>query len=305
MKSVMINILISTILASASAFPLVSTTAIPLLSPTNVSLSSNLPDPRFKIRSELEATLLPVNAALLNILYFMGTTSIQNFDEQLAPRTYSAPGYRQVEIQTYAWTETRFLLWGIYLAIIDMVKQVRFHNTLIELYWEDKLVGRMKIAAKTVLSLSGIGDDLRDLLDMGGRLNQTISNQRRGPVTPGGSSAADQLAILWNVTEAVPALIPAGSSLTALPVKIQFSPVAGATIIGRNSVFLTFFAGLLHIAQFRPDEKMKPFQSDSRLDNVHLQMAEGKFFSQVITLCFMVALRLTKIKKDANYLRND
>lgn len=295
MYSIPLTILISTILSSTSA--------VPLDSPSNVSLSSNLPDPRFKIRTEFDTTLLPINAAFLNILYFMGTVAIQAFTEQLPPRGYSAPGYQEVHIESYAWTESRFLLWGIYLAVVHMVEHVRFHNTEIELYWEDKLVGRMRIAAKNMLSLAGnASDDLTSSLDKDEGLKQTISKHSRTPITPHvlpsqtsqkgkitkGNSAANELATLWNATDpsslAFPTLLLVESSFTALPFSIEFDHIASASPIDRNSVFLTFFTGMLHAAQFHQDEDMRSFRIESPIDRLYLTMYKSSFICQVTTL---------------------
>jgi len=161
MKSGSFLFLILGALASASAIP------SPL--PSNISLGFDLPDKRFSISRKLDPTLLPVQPTLLNILHFMGLIAIQDFNEELAPRTYSAPGYRQVQITTYTWTEVRFLLWGIYIAAADMVEIVRFHAMTIDLYWDDKLVGRMRLAVSSILSLPGLGNGEGSSLPVHGR----------------------------------------------------------------------------------------------------------------------------------------
>lgn len=193
----------------------------------------------------------------------------------------------------------------MYLAITDMVKHVRFHNTMIELYWEDKLVGRMRIAAKNVLSVAGNDrdDNMKSLDD--GELSQTMSNKSGTPISPQGNlglpiqtvqkgkntegnSAANGLATLWNATDpsssALPTLFTVDPSLTAMLSRVEFTPVSGASIIDRNSVFLTFFAGMLHVAQFRPDDDMSFFQIASPIDGVSLKMYKSSFLYQVNTL---------------------
>lgn len=293
----------SSILTVFLLVALTLTSAVPLNSLSDISSKFNAPDPRFKIRLALDATFLPINAAFLNILFFMGTISIHDITEQLAPRTYSATGYEEVEIQSFAWTESRFLLWGIYLAVTNMVDSVRFHNTLIELYWEDRLVGRIKIAAKNVLILPGSGGDISK--NHGDRLNQTLGNPSNDLVTINkgairtvqsvpkgnitrGNSASDGLATVWNATDirslTTAAFLTNDSPYTLPPFEVQFNPIAGASMIERNSVFLTFFAALLHIAQFRPAEELKTFRISSPVDKLYLQMFESDYTCQVMIL---------------------
>lgn len=290
MKSSILTVFLSAVLTSISATPLDLPSALPS--------RSYLPDPRFTIRLELDATFLPINAAFLNILFFMGTISIHDITEQLAPRTYSAPGYQAVDIPSYAWTESRFLLWGIYLAVTNMVDNARFHNTQIELYWEDRLVGRIKIAAKNVLILPSGNDNMKNHADQRGRLNQGLSNRSDDLITinkgavrtvqsvpkgnlTGGNSTADDIATVWNATDlrslTAAASLTNNSPYTLPPFKVQFKPIAGASMIERNSVFLTFFAALLHIAQFRPDEELKTFRINSPVGKLYLQMDESDY----------------------------
>ena len=83
----------------------------------------------------------------------MSLLAALDFTEQTRPRTYSTPRYRDVEISTDPyWTEARFLLWGIYCSAIEMVKYARFNDAMLQIFWEDKVVGNVKIAVKQVLS---------------------------------------------------------------------------------------------------------------------------------------------------------
>ena len=235
-----------TSLTSLVLATLTLTFAFPLQLPSNISLGSDLPDPRFSITKNYDATtLLPVDPALLNVLHFMGTIASQGFHEILAPRIYSAPGYRQVQIKTYAWTEVRFLLWGIYTAIGDMISSARFHDTRINLYWDGNLVGRISLGVKSTLSLPVTSD------------NRTIS-------------------INENNTNSS-ALFPdpqMNASAFAPELDITLHPLTGARPIDRNDAFLTFYTALLHVALYRSADEMEAFDSKFPAGNVWIDMYE-------------------------------
>ena len=164
MKRTLWIVLACTTLAASLTLP------SPVSQISGIPLVSSRPDPRFTIRTSIESTLLPPNAALVNVLHFMGIIAEQSFTQELAPRTYSAPEYRQVQITSYAHTEARFLLWAVYMAITQMIQTVRFHNTLLDLFWVGSFVGRIRIAVKPGINLPGAsGNGSRILLDDGYR----------------------------------------------------------------------------------------------------------------------------------------
>ena len=194
---------------------------------TNLSLlRSDFPEKGFKVAVSMSASLVPINSALMNMLFLMGLVAGQDFTQQLQPRSYSTPGYRNVVITSYTWTEARFLIWGVYFAANWMIKNARFHQLKFDLFWEDKLVGRMKIAAQQVLGLTD------------GAI-QDIAAQSDAEDTGGSGSV---LGNLTNSDLAVPILN--GSAALSLPagVTIEFEAIFGASPLTRNDVFLTFCA---------------------------------------------------------------
>lgn len=239
----------------------------------NLSLPfSVLPDSRFTVKISMGAPLLPINSALMNILYFMSIIAGQHFMQQLQPRTYSAPYYRAVQITTYGRTEARFLLWAIYYAVNDMVRTVRFNNVLLELYWEDELVGEIRVAVKQTSNLAGGAGDLS--LDLGDQLAQPN-------LTGSGEGTTQPSPIVGSVTDSNLALLTfphlnASTKPLAVPPRfaVSFESIAGAGNVDRNDVFLTFYAALLHVAQFPAESQMQSFQSDSPSGKLHLHMQD-------------------------------
>ncbi len=245
-----------------SSQPLVATLTPSFLQTliTNLSLpSSILPDARFKVSLSTDLTFLPVSSTLMNILYFMSLIATQDFTSELQPRTYSTPDYRDVEITTYAWTETRFLLWGVFSGINYMIEFIRFHDMKMDLFWEGKLVGRMKIAVKKSLGLAG---------NPVAQLNSTGNDEE----------STGSKAVVANVTASDSALL-AFDSFAAHPYPpgftVDFSHIVGATRVNRNDLFLTFYTALLRTAEFPAGSKMGAFFSKSPNKILTLHMEEA------------------------------
>ena len=276
MRLITLILVCSKILAAAAAPA--------ILSPSNLtSLGADLPDDRFRISRTIDATLLPGSATLLNVLYFMGLVATQDFNEKIAPRTWSAPGYRNVEITSFQYTPVRYLLWGIYFAVLDMIESVRFHNTILNLYWDDKLVGRMRVAVKKVLSLpSGSDGDGRILLSDGPQMTQPASsNNSVQPTTDANKSnnateagLANELISSWNsATTNFSAPHPlVNAPLGGGDFDVDFDWMPGASTIKRNDVFLAFFLGIIHVARFNIHDQMRTFHTKSPINNVNLHI---------------------------------
>ncbi len=138
-----------------------------------------------------------------------------------------------------------------------MIKFIRFHDVKINLYWEKKLVGRMKIAAKQSLSLAG--DLVAPLNSTGNDEESTGSKAAIANVT-----ASDSELLAFNSFDARP--YPLGFT-------VEFSQIVGATRVNRNDLFLTFYTALLHAAEFPIGGKMDSFASRSpnKILTLHMQ----------------------------------
>ena len=196
----------------------------------------------------------------------------QDFVNQVQPRSFSTPNYRDIQITSYAWTEARFLLWGICYAAYNMIKLARFNDVMLELYWEDRLVGKVKVARKRALSLvGGAGNLTQDLEEELAQPNSTGSDEDTTQPKP----------VVGNVTDsglAPPTFSHINASTTlSLPSSfaVSFESIAGAGPVDRNDVFLTFYAALLHVAQFPAQVRMQEFDSVSPNGRLHLYMQDN------------------------------
>ena len=146
------------------------------------------------------------------------------------------------------------MLAGVLYGINYMIKFIRFHEVRISLYWEQKLVGRIKIAAKQSLSLAG---------DLVAPLNST-GESTGSKVAVANVTASDSALLAFNSFDARP--FPLGFT-------VEFSRIVGATRVNRNDLFLTFYTALLHAAEFPIRAKMDSFSSKSpnKILTLHMQ----------------------------------
>ena len=233
----------------------ISTLAPPAFGEPSSNLSLPLsftPDTRFTVRISIGSTLMPADSFLVNILNFMGIVATQDFERKLSPRKYSTPGYREVEVTVFDSTETRFLLWGIYMAVTEMVKIVRFNEVRLELNWDDQIVGRLKVALRP---------------RPGAELAQTNSTDTY-PVP-----------VVGNVTDEDSAPFT-GSSIngTSLSIRpgfhVTYDSLADAGRVNRNDVFLTFYNAIGHVAQFPAYDQMGSFDCYSPNARLHLTVQD-------------------------------
>ena len=276
-----------------SLIPLLSamTTSLSLVVTPELQLQDDLPDSRFKIYMLFDSPLLPVNPTLAVITHFMSVVAQSNFEQVLEPCVYSSTMNPTVTITSHSSTETRFLLWGIYLAAIDMVKYVRFNEMVVNLFWDKQLVGQISVLldkgdnlASTSLNDTGsfLDDGEGPSLEMiGNRTNEasvkklnipTLENGTRAAVTTNNASA-DSLVDRWNTVYSNLSTLPTGPSSNASllrTVAVDFQRVAGATQLKRNEVFLTFYAAMLHVAKFPVGNQMVLF--DSKAPDVMLRV---------------------------------
>ena len=204
----------------------------------------------------------------------MSIVAGQHFTHQLAPRRYSTPRYRDVSITSFADTEARFLLWGVFSAVADMVKNVRFHDVMLSLYWDDKLVGKIQIAVTRPLSLVGGAGNVTQ--DLGYQLAQTSSGASGENITqiepvPGNGTDSDLVTLNSS----------AFNDSNTQRFAVIFESIAGGGVVNRNDVFLTFYIALIHVAQFSIEDQMQTFQGDSPNGQCRLHMQDMRTRCQV------------------------
>ena len=156
-----------------------------------------------------------------------------------------------------------------------MIRNARFHEVLVELYWEDNVVGRLKIGAGTPRSISAGGNATQDLVSSA-QSNTTMA-------TTGGKSA--QAGGVVSDSDIVVPLETFNASAAALsvrdPYSIHLESIPGATKVNRNDLFELFYAAIVHIAQYNSGSLMREFQSKSPNGKLLLSMKEQELGCQV------------------------
>lgn len=182
----------------------------------------------------------------------MGIVATQDFESKLSPRKYSTPGYREIEVTVFDSIETRFLLWGIYMAAKEMVRIIRFNEIMLELRWENQMVGRVKVARR---QSPGAGLAQMNLTD-------TYS-------VPVVGNATDENSVSFTGSSIN------GTSLSIRPgFHVTYDSLADAGQVNRNDVFLTFYNAIGHVAQFPAGDQLGSFNCFSPSGRLHLTMQD-------------------------------
>ena len=267
------------------------TTSLTLVVTPALQQNVELPDSRFSIQMLFDSSLLPVNSTLAIITSFMSAVAQSDFELVHEPCTYKSKRYPTVTITSHFPTETRFLLWGIYLAAIDMVKYTRFNGVVVKFLWNKRLVGQISVLVKTGESLLSTGrlNDTSDFLDDGdgltlGRITTSpreLPVERRNiPSMEDGTrtativnASADSLGDTWNPVCSNPFTLRTGLASNASllsTLAVDFQSVAGAITLKRSDVFLSFYAAMLHVAKFPVGDQLQHF--DSKAPDVRLRV---------------------------------
>ena len=255
------------------------------------SLQVELPDSRFQIDLLFDSPLLPVDPTLAIITLFISYVARSNFEQVLEPCTYSSRTYPTVTITSHSSTQTRFLLWGIYLAAIEMVKYIRFNDVVVNLLWNKELVGQISVLVNTgvILPSTRLNDTSSFIDDGEGLILEMISNKTKeislgrlnSPTLESGthtaatikSVSAGSLVDTWNTVCSNPSILPTGRSRNASVLStlaVDFQMVAGANRLRRNVVFLSFYAAMLHVAKFPVGDRLLRF--DTKAPGVDLRV---------------------------------
>ena len=126
-----------------------------------------------------------------------------------------------------------------------MVEIARFNDLKMELLWEGSLVGRMKLAAKRSMSLTGGATQ-----DLVAQSNETGSDN----VTVGSEAVGDSA--LFALNSSATLSYPPGFS-------VNFYNIPSGISLNRNEIFLTFYTALLHVAEFPAGSQWNIFESVS------------------------------------------
>lgn len=276
-----------------SIVPLLSaaTISLTLVVKPELQLQVEKPDTRFDIQLLFDSPLLPVNSTLAVITYFMGSMARSDFERVLEPTVYRSRKYPTVTITSHSSTEARFLLWGIYLAAIDMVKYIRFNDVVVNLLWKKQLVGQISVLVNTaesqpstsLIDTNGFIDN-RESLSLAtvsnttdeasvGKPNVRTPESGTRTANPTHNASAASFVDTWSTECSNPSALPishCGNASLLSTLAVDFQSVAGAISLKRNDVFLSFYAALLHVARFPAGDQLQRF--DSRAPDVELRV---------------------------------
>lgn len=121
-------------------------------------------DPRFSMQPVYQAEPLDEDQCLVAAIQLMGLygsdpftspkTTAEYWDNHV-PRVVIAPRTTRRD----GTMETRFLVWGLYLGIKDMIETNRFNNVQFVLRWDSVVIGGISIKSRTPGQLSLTGEN--------------------------------------------------------------------------------------------------------------------------------------------------
>ncbi len=216
--------------------PLVNTTA----------LDSSI-DPRFGLKAEYGETNLPLTPCLMNIVELLAEYAELDWLSKVKGRHgVVLPEYPQVEIAILPATpatsvEVRFIIWGLWVGIRDIVGRNSFHEVEFEIFWEHQLVALIYFTLP--MDHQGTSNGILDAdepLTLVPSPNQTIGgNPDISNITEHSPYALDNGIFGWN-----PYFAPTAKTLTVV------------------EVFLTVMAGLKNAAPHPASQKVSgPYAS--------------------------------------------
>lgn len=180
-------LMVSSLGFATPARPLIS---LPLINPSPSASNPIGPepiDPRFSLQAMYRAMPLNQDQCLTTAVLFMGLLGSLSFVAPLPSKTYWDRYLPNVEIthrspRTGGTIEERFLIWGLYLGVKDMIESNRFKEVQFVLRWEGQIVGIMGMRKPAgALPLSGMNStsDMRRRL-FSSLLNLTASQSLDG-----------------------------------------------------------------------------------------------------------------------------
>lgn len=216
-------------LSSASASP-------PTVNITALDLTI---DPRFGFRTDYGETTLPATPCLMSIVDLVAQYAELDWQSKVGQRHGMVlPEYPQVEIAVLpaaptSSVEVRFIIWGFWIGIRDMVRINRFPEAEFEILWELEVVAYIYITKPMDLqNTSGTG---------------TLGADEPLTLLPGSNTSILDNA---NTTEYSPNALR-GGDFSWEPI---FSPLAKTLTV--FEVFLTVMAGLKNAAAPAASDKV-------------------------------------------------
>ena len=161
---------------------------------------------------------------------------------------------------------------------MEMVKFARFNDARMQIFWEDKVVGDVEIAVKQTLSLAGSGgNSTHDFGDTLAQTNLTSSGEDTSDSEPALDDGTDN-----DITPLILSPLNSSATISTTPIfDVTFRTIPGARALDRNEVFLTFYAAVLHVAQYPADSYMQTFVVSSPSGKLDLHVQKVRMGCQV------------------------
>ena len=216
-------------------------TTSPLVSTAKLDLTT---DSRFSYKAEFTENTLPLTPCLMNTVELLAQYAERDWLSKVRTRCgVVLPEYPQVEIAVIpaapaTSVEVRFVIWGIWVGIRDIIQENNYHEAEFEIFWERKLVAYiyftlpLDFPVTSSNATSGTEESLNLLLPSP---NTTI-----GDTLDTSSSAQDSSDALYDGHFSWrPFFAPTSKTLTVL------------------EVFLTVMAGLKNTAPHAASDKVR------------------------------------------------
>ena len=132
----------------------------------NTTLFETGIDPHFGIIANYAETNIPITPCLMNIVELLADYAELDWLSRVRQRHgVVLPSYPQVEFAVIpsapaTSVEVRFVVWGLWVGIRDIISQNRFVEAEFELYWEEKLVAFIYITKPMDLGPSSSNETL-------------------------------------------------------------------------------------------------------------------------------------------------
>ena len=205
----------------------------------NTSLQSGGIDDRFGLKAEYAETPIPITPCFMNVVELLAQYAELDWLSKVKQRNgVVLQEYPQVEIAVIPAAparniEVRLLIWGIWVAIRDIIGRNKFYESEFEIFWDEKVVAFIYITRPMDLQLTGSNATLApdEPLSLLPSPDPTITDTSNSTSTPPGSLNDGRFG--WK-----PLFTPRAKQLTVV------------------EVFLTVLAGIKNAAPHPASEKI-------------------------------------------------
>ena len=216
-----------------------SLTNSPLLNTT--ALDSGI-DPRFGFKIQFAETDLPKTPCLMNVVELLAQYAECDWSSKVGRRSgVVLPEYPQVEFAVIparpaTSVDVRAVIWGLWVAIRDMIISNNFHELEMEILWELQVVAFIYITLPMDLQIAG--------------QNRSLGTDEPLTLLPGSNITTGGNIGISNMTENSPDALNAGT--------FSWQPIFGPTAqtLTVFEVFLTAMAGLKNAAPHPASDKV-------------------------------------------------